>query len=116
LANSWSPDGQRLAGRVAHETGRRQIAVFSLVSSEYNLFPVAGDSPVWLKDNRRLLFWGGGKILLLDAMTGRFREVLSLQPDAIQWFGLSSDSRTVFVTRARQEADIWMVTLDEKRP
>jgi Tol biopolymer transport system component len=113
-ASSWSPDGERLAGWV-YESGKSQIAVFSLVSREYRVFPVAGTTPVWLSDNRRLLFQDGGKIFLLDGKTGGFREVLSLEPDTItDSFGLSRDDRTIYFVRDRSEADIWMVTLDEE--
>jgi hypothetical protein len=80
--------------------------------SEYEVFPVAGDSAVWLGDNRRLLFHNTGRILLLDVKTGSFREVLSLEPEAVgQYLDLSSDDRTIYFRRIRTEADIWMVTL-----
>jgi Tol biopolymer transport system component len=114
-AYSWSPDGERLAGSVEYESGKSQIAVFSLVSREYKMFPGTGDSPVWLNDNRRLLFGDGGKVLFLDGNTGAFHQVLSLEPDAIEGgLDLSSDERTIYFSRGHAEADIWMVTLDEK--
>jgi hypothetical protein len=76
---------------------------------------VAGDSAVWLRDNRRLLFRTAWRILvLLDVATGNFHEVLSLEPDAVgQNLDLSSDDRTIYFERIRTEADIGMVTLDE---
>jgi Tol biopolymer transport system component len=114
-ASSWSPDGERLAGWVESESGTYQIAIFSLVSREYRLFPGTGDSPVWLRDNRRLLFRDRGKILLLDGKTGSFHEVLSLEPDTVEDdLDLSSDERTIYFSRGHAEADIWMVTLDEE--
>ena len=113
-ASSWSPDGERQAGEV-YESGKTQIAVFSLVSREYRVFPVNGGWPVWLTDNRRLLFQDRGKILLLDGKTGSFHEVLSLEPDAVEAvLDLSSDNRTIYFSRFRSEADIWMLTLDEE--
>jgi hypothetical protein len=61
------------------------------------------------------LFQDGGKILLLDGKTGGFRELLSLEADRIgSYIGLSKDDRTIYFIRGRFEADIWMVTLDEK--
>ena len=111
-ANSWSPDGERLAGWV--ESGTFRIAVFSLVSQEYRVFPVPGAEPVWLNDNRRLLYRGdGGKVLLLDTKTGNSHEILSVRFDN---FALSRDERTIYFSRIRSEADIWMVTLDENAP
>jgi len=38
-----------------------------------------------------------------------------MKPDSIQdTFALSRDDRTIYFQRDRFEADIWMVTLDEK--
>jgi serine/threonine protein kinase/dipeptidyl aminopeptidase/acylaminoacyl peptidase len=111
--NSWSPDGERLAGAIESELGASHIATFSLIDQEYEVFPVAGAGPLWLSDGRRLLFWEKGKVFLLDGETGGSREVLSLEPDAIDYFGLSSDDRTIYFSWRHSEADIWMVTLDE---
>jgi hypothetical protein len=106
---SWSADGDQLAGQVPSH-----IAVFSLVSRGYRLFPVDGVSPVWLSDNRRMLFWRGGNVHLLDTKTSRFHEVLDLKLDSIDYrFDISSDDRTIYFSRIHSEADIWMVTLDE---
>ena len=114
-ANSWSPDGARLAGSIVFEEGKVQIAVFSLVSREYRMFPAEGVYPVWLGDNQRLLFLHQGKIFLLDEETGRFHEVLSLEPDRIaDQIGVSRDDGTVYFSREKSEADIWMLALDEK--
>jgi serine/threonine protein kinase/sugar lactone lactonase YvrE len=114
-AHSWSPDGERLAGAVEDESGVWRPAVFSLASREYEVFPTAGVSPVWLSDNRRLLFADGARIFLLDGKTGNFHEVLSLEPDTIEeGLDLSSDDRTIYFSRIRSEADIWMLTLDEE--
>jgi Tol biopolymer transport system component len=114
-ANSWSPDGERLAGSIEYEPGKVQIAVFSLVSREYRMFPVEGIYPVWLSDNQRLLFPRGGKIFLLDGKTGRFREVLSLEADTIDHqIGVSRDDSTIYFNRGHAEADIWMLTLDDE--
>jgi serine/threonine protein kinase len=115
-AYSWSPDGEQLAGSVEYESGKRRIAVLSLVAREYRVFPVTGDSVRWLNDNRRLVFRDGAKVLILDAKTGDFHEVLSLEPDAVdEGLDLSSDDGAIYFSRIRFEADIWMVTLDEEQ-
>jgi Tol biopolymer transport system component len=111
-AYSWSSDGEMLAGELQSQELR--IATFSLVEREYEVFPVAGDYPKWLSDNRRLLFRQSGKILLFDSTTGASHEILSLEPDSIyESFDLSRDDRTIYFVRSHAEADIWMVTLDE---
>ncbi len=78
VANSWSPDGQWLAGHLNLDSGARRIALFSIASQEYQVLPVDGRTPVWLRDSRRLLFSQAGKIRLLDRESGNHREVLSL--------------------------------------
>lgn len=113
-ATSWSPNGQRLAGFVEVGPAKFQIAIFSLVSREYRVFPVPGEAAFWLGDSRRLLIRSAGKIFLLDGETGSFHEVLSLEPDAVEeMLDLSSDDRTIYFSRMRSEADIWMLTLGD---
>jgi Tol biopolymer transport system component len=113
--NSWSPDGGRIAGNVFKDdwTASR-IAVFSLASQEYEVFPVEGVNPRWLSDGHRVLFANGEKLFLLDVETGRAKEILEragLEADNLP--AISPDNRTIYFGIARSEADIWMVTLDE---
>lgn len=69
VPTSWSSDGERIAGDLQHESKAGQVAVLSLGSREYDVFG-EGAGPVWLSDNRRLLFLGGackvlGKFMVL---------------------------------------------------
>jgi Tol biopolymer transport system component len=110
---SWSPDGERLAGSVEYESGKNRIAVFSLTSREYRVFPTVGDSPVWLSDNRRLLFGDGGRVLLFDGKTGVFHEVLSqetwfigpLERRSNDLFSRPTRSRHLMVTSTRSRSE-----------
>jgi len=69
----------------------------------------------WLNDDRRLSFGDGGKSFCSMGRLAGVHEVLSLGADAAEEIlDLSSDDRTIYFSRIRFEADIWMVTLDEK--
>ncbi len=56
--------------------------------------------------------------MLLDSESGKYHEVLSpemadIAPDGIQpWVALSPDDETIYFVRMRNEADIWMLTLN----
>ena len=55
LSNSWSPDGQRLAG-TAGLTPPLGIVTYSLQTKTYEQATSFGEWPVWLPDNRQILF------------------------------------------------------------
>ncbi len=50
-----------------------------------------GRNPVWLNDNRRLIFADLGKMYLLDSQTGRSQELYSVEPGG---FGIFSRATT----------------------
>ena len=48
-------------------------------------------------------------------MTGQTKEVLSVAPDVtMNEFGLSKDNRRIDFMRAKTDADMWMLTLNEE--
>jgi Tol biopolymer transport system component len=111
---SWSPDGDWLAGAVNTASGASGgIAIYNLKSRQYQRLTTFGDWATWLSDSRRLLFADSGTIFLLDIESGRSREVLSIAPDDVVTFSLSPDNRTIYFTRRTSEADIWLLTLKE---
>lgn len=69
--------------------------------------------PVWLSDNRRLLFRHQGKLYLIDSQSKKVRELLSVAPNE---FGhgvtLSRDDRLIYFTLDVIEADIWLMSLE----
>ncbi|CAN5733898.1 hypothetical protein BH24ACI5_BH24ACI5_27360 [soil metagenome] len=109
---SWSPDGTRLAGQ-KHLTdlSHAGIAVHTLGSSQIQWLTDFGEWPVWLRDSRRLLFSHRGKLFLIDSVSGRQKEILSLPQNSLGSIGLSEDNRTIYFTLQSAEADIWMLTL-----
>jgi Tol biopolymer transport system component len=115
--NSWSPDGDRLAGGAWSADGfKAGVVVYSLESRQYRRLTYEGDFPVWLSDSRRLLYSHEGSLLLVDSETKEVRELLSIEPDVFyETFSISKDNEWISFSRLTREADIWMLTLNEER-
>ena len=107
----WSPDGKRLAGFLNRDDG---VAVYSLASHSYQKVTPHGADPVWLSDNRRLLFLDRGEIFQVDSATGQVKELLSVAPEEIarRGFAVSRDDHHIYFSVASTEADVWMIGFD----
>jgi Tol biopolymer transport system component/predicted Ser/Thr protein kinase len=110
---SWSPDGRKLAGHVRRAGGVSSgVTIYSLASRKLERLADIGVYPVWLKDNRRLLFAHQGKLYLVDSQSKKPREVFSVAPHSILLPALSRDNRQIYFTLSTTEADIWLMTLE----
>ncbi len=111
--NSWSPDGTRLAG--SDPPG--QLMLYSFATGRYDVLPVLGFDPVWMRDGRRLLFRRNEDgIHVLDLATRQSRQVLA--PPVGSSFGafdLGPDERTLYLAHETREGDLWMLTMEEAR-
>ncbi|HWQ31686.1 MAG TPA: protein kinase [Blastocatellia bacterium] len=103
---SWSADGRKLAG---HRDG---IYSYSFETHRYERLTEFGEYPLWLNDNRRLLFNSQDKLFLLDSRTGKTREILSVAPNHFQSLGLSRDGRVLCFSLKTTDADIWLASLE----
>lgn len=109
-ANSWSPDGLRLAGDVEYKDAG--IATYTFATGQYERLTDFGQWPVWLPDSRRVLFVSGGDaFFVVDRETKRVRKVFSAARDVIGPPRLSRDGRQMYFSRRVTEADIWLLTL-----
>jgi Tol biopolymer transport system component len=108
--NDWSPDGLRLAGmNGVQDTG---ILTYDLASGTYERLTDFGQWPVWLADNRHLLFVSGGSAFyVIDSRSKEVREVLSVTRDVLGPPRVTRDGREVVFTRRVTEGDVWLVTL-----
>ena len=112
-AFSWSTDGRKLAGTMTQPGVASFISVYSFDSRTYEKLTDVGNFPVWLSDNRRLLFLGQGKIMLVDSQTKKVHEVLSVPPYLIGLgFSITRDDRFIYYHLAQTEADVWLMTLE----
>ncbi len=112
---AWSPDGKKLAGIRHLPNGLHSgIGVYDPASGHYDWFTNFGDWPVWLNDNRRMLFVSQGKIFLFDTATRKYEPVLTVtdQDVDIGSPSLSPDNKTLYFTFVSAEADIWLMSLE----
>lgn len=113
LVWDWSRDGNLLAGwQPGQERPERGIGVYSFARQSYERLTDFGEFPVWLNDNRRLLFVSFRELYLLDRMGGRPQALLSTSPNEIGLIALSRDNRRLYFTRRSNEADIWLLKLE----
>lgn len=109
LAWDWSSDGRRLAGgQGSADMPSAGIAVYSFETHQFETITDFGSRPVWLSDDRRLLFYSKGAIYLADSLTKRTRRILSVAPGDIDGFTLSADNRRIYFSLNSSEADIWL--------
>jgi Tol biopolymer transport system component/tRNA A-37 threonylcarbamoyl transferase component Bud32 len=107
LGWSWSPDHRKIAGWL-----QGAVMVYDTGTKAYQTLPNArGTEPVWLPDNRRLLYHGGNQVFLVDIVTGIVKEILSTGTDLVRDISVTHDGRQLFVAHGETEADIWMARL-----
>lgn len=112
IAWSWSPDGRKIAGNKPDGGSSAGIGIYSLDSRGVEWMTDRGRRPVWLSDNRRLLFGDGDKIKLFDSQSRKVREILSVAPNSLSSPSISRDDRRIYFTVAVAEADIWLMSLE----
>jgi Tol biopolymer transport system component len=112
---SWSPDGLLLAGtRPGPPPG---VVIYSFQTRTYRQVAERGGGPMWLNDNRRLLYaasTGPGtpnEVKLLDTATGQSQPVFAIPGESIGQPRISRDNRQIVFLRQSNEGDVWMLTL-----
>jgi Tol biopolymer transport system component len=108
---SWSRNGKSLAGYLINPDGSAAgIGVYSLESNTFERLTDYGMDPLWLSDDRRLLFYNNGRIDLVDSKTKNAHTVLSVAPHSIakRGFALSSDDSQIYFSQATTESNIWL--------
>jgi serine/threonine protein kinase/Tol biopolymer transport system component len=109
FATSWSTDGKRLAG---NDPGGGGVGLFGLATGRYERLTDDGWGPLWLRDDRNLLYLEEGALRTVDTSTRKVSTVLRA-PAHSTYTALcaSRDSRSVYLARATDEADILLLTL-----
>jgi hypothetical protein len=112
--NSWSRDGERLVGQAGLAT--QGTVAYSVRSKTYERLTDFGEFPVWLPDNRHVLFVANGKdIFVVDANTKSVRKAFSVKQDVIGPLQISRDGQAAYFSRRVSEADIWLVTFNNEK-
>ena len=88
--------------------------MLSLATGTYTRFTNAGSTPAWLPDGRRRLYAVNDRLLLLDTVTGRSRELLNVGPARLEMaagggFGVSS-AGYIYLAPVTREGDIWLAS------
>jgi len=108
---SWSADGSRLAGQERRGNNPRAgIAVYDLVTGQYTRLTEKGGRPVWLSDNRRLVYNEASSVWALDTASGRRQQLFSIAPYQNAELTITRDDRRLFVSVRANEADVWVAT------
>ncbi len=114
--HAWSADGRYLAGTLEQtdESAIPGVVVYSFEKSRYERLTATGSQPVWLHDNRTLLYLQEGKVFRVS-LGDRTPHLVLTPPtsSAFKSLTLSPDDRTLYAVRATDEGDIWMLTLKD---
>jgi eukaryotic-like serine/threonine-protein kinase len=109
IVNSWSPNGEYLAGTAGLD--EKGVVIYSLRTNRYERLTDYGEWPVWLPDSRRLLFVSRGREFhVIDLQTKQARKIYSSSRDVLGPPQLSRDGRAMYFTRRVTESDIWAAT------
>ena len=124
-SNSWSPDGNLLAGIgwVGSWEREMDILALDLRSREYRRLGAIRRDPrlewegplAWLPGGRALLTSAAGTLKLVELETGEVREVL--EPARGSQLGspmLSGDAGTLYYMDRADEANVWLMTLETR--
>ena len=111
-ANSWSPDGRKLGGWMDPKSSNPGIVIYNIETGGLQWVTDFGYSPVWLKDNRRLIFNHMHKLHLVNTETKKVHELLPPSPHRIAGYGFSADNRMLYYGLTTREADVWLLDLE----
>jgi hypothetical protein len=114
FAVSWSPDGKWLAGVTERQDSRSLpgIVLYSPASKSYQRVTTRGEVPRWMPDGKTLLVLEEGRIVAVDVLTRKVRELLAPPPSSrFLTHCVSPDGGGLFVSRLIEEGDIGMLAL-----
>jgi eukaryotic-like serine/threonine-protein kinase len=113
-ASSWSPDGRKLGGWAgpAPASETPGIVIYNFETGGFERITDFGDNPIWLNDNRRLLFDHLHRLYLVNSETKKVHELLPPSSYRVSGFGISADSRMLYYGLAIKEADLWLLDLE----
>jgi eukaryotic-like serine/threonine-protein kinase len=112
VARSWSPDGKCLAGSgYTNAIGIVELLIYDIAGNRYEKLSEVGNAPRWLNDNRRLIFIYTDKLFLVDRQSRKPQEIYTFAPKSLSGMDISKDNRSIFVSTADAQADIWLLSI-----
>lgn len=110
-AFSWSPDARKLAGWINSPADKVGLMLYTFETKSFERLTNFGSRPIWLHDNRRMIFRDAGKLFLVNAETKKVQEIPLQSPYPVIEYGLTGDSRMLYYTLLSTEADVWLIDL-----
>ena len=120
IPGSWSPDSRRLAGVLVRRTDREPqggVYIYDLLSKRFSKVRDSGARVRWMRDGRTLAIQDAGALYLIDLITKQTRQFAFPLHTAIvaKWADpFWTDGKTACWVEQLNEADVWLVTLDQK--
>ena len=118
IATSWSPDGTKLVGTITASGADVGLAVYDMAArTARKVSDDVSQDAVWLADSRRIVYFMGATLVLLDTVSGDRRVIetkLPLTP-LPGMMAISRDNRVIIYGGNRSESDIWVAELRRGR-
>jgi Tol biopolymer transport system component len=120
VPRAWSPDGRLLLGAVVNRAGSKVgIGVYDIAARTLRTVApgdVHFDGCVWLPDARRAAYvdHSTDTLWLIDVVTGR-RKMLATGLKLGLGLVASRDGRMLYASISRQQADLWLTELRNRR-
>ena len=109
---SWSPDGRYLAGLIlSYSKLGPEVGIYDFETGKATKVSDSGHGVAWLPDAKHLLIVKRRGFEVLQPWTGKVETILLPETGEIVAYslGLSRDGRSIYLTMADNEADIWML-------
>lgn len=94
---------------LARDTRLSRNVALKLLPTQFT--QILGTMPSWLNDDRSILFAYRQQAFLVDSLTKRQQPVLSVAPHQLQSVTAAPDNRTLYLSVATSESDIWLMNL-----
>lgn len=111
-AFSWSPDSRKIAGTMwARNKEVPGIWLYEIASGKYEHISKEGAGPVWMPDNRRVIYVHRGKLYVTDSLAKAPREISVTPAGLADNPTLSADGRYLYYSVDENEESIWLISL-----
>lgn len=113
-AVAWSPDGRLLAGLRYRLNGTRTpgIVTFSFETGTYEVVAEVGNWASWLSDSVHLVVGEARSLYMVNCVTGRTEELLSVTGRIPPGFSVSRDDSAIYFSHAATASDIWLAMIE----
>jgi Tol biopolymer transport system component len=122
LPGAWSPDSKRIAGTLVRRADREPdggIYIYDVASKSFTKIRDTGQRVRWLADGRTIVIQDGGALYVTDLITKQVHQFPFSQHTAIiaKWADpFWTDGKSVCWVEQLNEADVWLVELEEQKP